>query len=624
MLGSIGNPLSVNVTQLSGKTTPTDTYAVAIAVIVSLMFVTLLLASAMLARSSAPEHAYSRLVRGLISKTALLAEKIVLSAGCAAVVTVLMAAFISLFVHLDWGRFELWVLALAFGGLAFGALGVAIGGLAREVSVASLMAFLIALPIAFIALIPGERRLQVNVEEGSRRRVLRVPVQGRAPSRQQRLHRNPAGDRRPAHSPSRADGRVRCSGPSHVALPCVLNGRSSGRTCGSPCRACGGFAGRLIACPRAARGGRPIARDDLFGGVGDRRLQPRADRRSGGDHPGGPPGRLRAGARRRPGRVRARVDRLRRIEQPHGPDPVPMRAGPRRRADPLLFPGAVRGDRPRGRLPARGWAAAAAIGAAIGLAVGGILSTQLFTWRAIFFAFQAPVAAFAAIAVLAARPRSCAELPAEEVTERADLDPLTANLALALLSAGLIGALFLVVIELINAWLVSPIGAAAIVTTIPVATAIAERLVRGRSPLLLGAFLGAVLVVAGLVLLSLVSHKALGVVVVALVLCGAGLGLGFPGLDGGRAREPRRTGGEGSQDDRRPRRRLGPWPAAAHAGVVRQPAERGAQRRDEDRRRLRADRADPVLDEGRAGGPARGRGGGGPAQQPARHRARVR
>ena len=174
-----------------------------------------------------------------------------------------------------------------------------------------------------------------------------------------------------------------------------------------------------------------------------------------------------------------------------------------------------------------GWAAAAAIGAAIGPAVGGIL-TQLFTWRAIFFA-QAPVAAFAAIAVLAARPRSCAELPAEEVTERADLDPLTANLALALLSAGLIGALFLVVIELINAWLVSPIGAAAIVTTIPVATAIAERLVRGRSPLLLGA-LGAVLVGAGLVLLSLVSHKALGVVVVALVLCGAGLGLGFPGL----------------------------------------------------------------------------------------------
>jgi len=155
VLGSIGNPLTVNLTQLSGKTTPTDSYAVAIAVIVSLMFVTLLLASGMLAIERS-EHAYSRLVRGLISPSGLLSEKIVLSAVCAAAVTLLMAAFVSLFVHLDWGRFELWVLALALGGLAFGALGVAIGGLARDVSVASLMAFLIALPIAFIALIPAD------------------------------------------------------------------------------------------------------------------------------------------------------------------------------------------------------------------------------------------------------------------------------------------------------------------------------------------------------------------------------------------------------------------------------------------------------------------------------------
>jgi ABC-2 type transport system permease protein len=47
------------------------------------------------------------------------------------------------------------VLALAFGGIAFGTLGVAIGGLAREVSVASLMALLLSLPIAFVALVPG-------------------------------------------------------------------------------------------------------------------------------------------------------------------------------------------------------------------------------------------------------------------------------------------------------------------------------------------------------------------------------------------------------------------------------------------------------------------------------------
>jgi ABC-2 type transport system permease protein len=59
------------------------------------------------------------------------------------------------FVSLDWGRFELWLLALVFAGVAFGALGVAIGGLAREVSAASLLALLLSLPIAFIALVPA-------------------------------------------------------------------------------------------------------------------------------------------------------------------------------------------------------------------------------------------------------------------------------------------------------------------------------------------------------------------------------------------------------------------------------------------------------------------------------------
>jgi ABC-2 type transport system permease protein len=155
VLSSIGTPLTVQQTQLAGQTTPTATYAVAIAVIVSLMFVTLLLAAGMLALERS-EHAYTRLVRGLVSPEGLLSEKIVLAAGCAAAVTLVMAAAVSAFVHLDWGRFELWLLALALGGLAFGALGVAIGGVAREVSAASLLALLISLPIAFVALIPPD------------------------------------------------------------------------------------------------------------------------------------------------------------------------------------------------------------------------------------------------------------------------------------------------------------------------------------------------------------------------------------------------------------------------------------------------------------------------------------
>jgi ABC-2 type transport system permease protein len=45
--------------------------------------------------------------------------------------------------------------ALAAGAVSFAALGVAIGGLAREVRAASLLAFLLSLPVAFLALVPS-------------------------------------------------------------------------------------------------------------------------------------------------------------------------------------------------------------------------------------------------------------------------------------------------------------------------------------------------------------------------------------------------------------------------------------------------------------------------------------
>jgi ABC-2 type transport system permease protein len=85
----------------------------------------------------------------------LLAEKGLLAAGCSMVVAFAMLAGVGAFVTLDWGRVGLWLVALAFGALAFGALGVAIGALAREVRAASLLAFLLSLPLAFLALVPA-------------------------------------------------------------------------------------------------------------------------------------------------------------------------------------------------------------------------------------------------------------------------------------------------------------------------------------------------------------------------------------------------------------------------------------------------------------------------------------
>ena len=66
-----------------------------------------------------------------------------------------MLAGLGLFVDLDWGRFPLWLVAVVAGALAFAALGLAIGALTREVRAASLLAFMLSLPLAFLALVPS-------------------------------------------------------------------------------------------------------------------------------------------------------------------------------------------------------------------------------------------------------------------------------------------------------------------------------------------------------------------------------------------------------------------------------------------------------------------------------------
>jgi ABC-2 type transport system permease protein len=154
ILASISEPVKVEQTVLNGSRTPLDTFGIAIAVTVSLMFVTVLLAAGMLALER-EEHAFGRLVRGLVTRTALLAEKVLLSALCAFVLAVLLVAALSFFVEIAWSTAPLWLLALALGAAAFGALGVAIGAAAREVRAASLLAFLLSLPIAFLALVPS-------------------------------------------------------------------------------------------------------------------------------------------------------------------------------------------------------------------------------------------------------------------------------------------------------------------------------------------------------------------------------------------------------------------------------------------------------------------------------------
>jgi ABC-type transport system involved in cytochrome c biogenesis permease component len=154
VIGAVAAPIAVHQQVISGRRTPLNNYAVAIAVTVSLMFVCVLLASGVLALER-EENTLDRLRRGLVSTWALLAEKALLAAVVGAVVSFAMLCGIGLFVPLGWGRIGLWLLAVCAGGLTFAALGVAIGALVREVRAASLLALLIALPLVFLALVPS-------------------------------------------------------------------------------------------------------------------------------------------------------------------------------------------------------------------------------------------------------------------------------------------------------------------------------------------------------------------------------------------------------------------------------------------------------------------------------------
>ena len=154
ILRTIGSPIKIDQQVVKGGTTPLSTFAAAVAIAISLMFVTVLLAAGTLAIER-EENAFRRLVRGLVSPTGLLAEKALLAGACSALVGIVMLCGLALFVDLDWGRFPQWLVAVAAGALAFASFGLAIGALAREVRAASLLAILLALPIAFLALVPS-------------------------------------------------------------------------------------------------------------------------------------------------------------------------------------------------------------------------------------------------------------------------------------------------------------------------------------------------------------------------------------------------------------------------------------------------------------------------------------
>ncbi|HEV7616417.1 MAG TPA: ABC transporter permease [Solirubrobacterales bacterium] len=150
----LAQPIAVKKEVVDGSSPPLEIFAIAVAATLTLAFVTVLLVAGSLALER-EENAFPRLTRGLVSPSALLAEKVVLGMAIGLVVTLLMLAGMQFFVPLQWSRIGLWLLAILAGGAALAAAGAALGAAAREVRAVSLLAFMVTLPVAFLSLVPS-------------------------------------------------------------------------------------------------------------------------------------------------------------------------------------------------------------------------------------------------------------------------------------------------------------------------------------------------------------------------------------------------------------------------------------------------------------------------------------
>jgi MFS family permease len=203
---------------------------------------------------------------------------------------------------------------------------------------------------------------------------------------------------------------------------------------------------------------------------------------------------------------------------------------------------------------ARRWAKAGIAGAALGPVTGGLL-TAAFSWRSIFVV-QIPVVLVALPAALSLRGRLTHRDQAGDTTP--DRPHLLANVALALLSAALTAALFLLVLLVVDGWLYSPALAAVAVTAVPVAALAAGRVFRRvRTGTRSEAVAGSILIAGGLTGLALLPGSELVWTLAPQALVGFGLGLSIDSLTAAALR------------DRIPRAVHGGWTITArHAGVV--------------------------------------------------------
>ncbi len=195
------------------------------------------------------------------------------------------------------------------------------------------------------------------------------------------------------------------------------------------------------------------------------------------------------------------------------------------------------------------WVSAGLAGTAIGPVAGGLL-TQAISWQAIFVV-QVPFAVLAVPAALAVR----GTFPLVQDRHR---PAIRANLTLAILSAALTAASFLLVLLLVEGWRHSPAIAALTVSVVPVAALASRplaRLLRPSPEVEVAA--GCLLIAGGLAALAIPPSAHLAWTIAPQALVGLGLGLTVDQLT------------SRAMDMRLPRAQHAGWTISArHLGVV--------------------------------------------------------
>jgi len=164
-LRATANPVVLETDTQGGRAWLLSAQVQVYALALTLAFVTTLLGAAAIT-SEREDATIGRLARGLVPLGRLVAEKVVFATVIAAAIGALLALVFGAIATVGdvsggvpWARLPLLAVALVLAAAAFGAFGVLLGTLGRDPGTAMLLAFLVALPLALLGIVPGDAGL---------------------------------------------------------------------------------------------------------------------------------------------------------------------------------------------------------------------------------------------------------------------------------------------------------------------------------------------------------------------------------------------------------------------------------------------------------------------------------